>query len=243
MSIYAADAFDEFYKSLSGFNERLMEHLKLFVHSEPDRILDMACGSGISTRAISKSFNTSAVIGADISSDLIRSASSTFVPINVEYILFDEIDSLLEVEKFDLIVVKSAYHLIQKDGVDIYKLQKLLRKGGGICILEKTYTCIESYRLMESAEKHWHQQTDWKKRNALVHEFLESNRHIVATSRYGEEVKFPKSKFINGIKNRQISCLWDVSDLEISSWINKKNDNCEYVCIFEDYDIVLIRPK
>ena len=242
-SHYSRDAFDAFYASFFEFNEELFQHLARFLDFVPLRILDFACGSGISTRAIAKTFPNSSVWGVDISEDLISSARDTFVPANVRYVAGGVSELISSGALFDLVLVKSAYHLLRTDGIDAEKLIGLSDADGILAILEKTEVCIESYGLFDEATAIWKNQVSDSSRRAMITAFHTSEELDVSTSRFGRTVQIPADAYSNGIATKQISCLWHFSDTFVTDFVQSRKNKSASQSIYEDYDIVIVRRR
>ena len=112
-------------------DERISELLKGIPFKEGDRVLDVACGSGVLDGWLLQQGLT--VDAIDISENMIDKAKSNPQNEGVNYSISDfyEFDSD---EKYDFILVFDAYpHFIDKE-MFCRKAQRLLKEGGGLWI-------------------------------------------------------------------------------------------------------------
>jgi len=105
---------DTYYKLFSLFNsydKKLIGVLKSLLDFEPARILDLACGVGLSTMALRANFPNARITGVDIDSDMIEFAQKTFPSSDVEFQCSEISDTLTHFPEnsADIVFVKSAY--------------------------------------------------------------------------------------------------------------------------------------
>ena len=121
------------HKTYNGTNVRKMafERVKTIIHpSIPQRICDVCCGTGISTRAGHDVFPESDIIGLDTSLEMINMCDDSicYKNDNAEYFSYRE--------KFDVISIMFALHEIpRKARIGIIKNAKRNLKIGGICLI------------------------------------------------------------------------------------------------------------
>lgn len=242
MSNWEPENFEKFYSIFFDFNVELFRKVKADITQYPVRILDMACGTGTSTRAISKVFTESSILGIDSDHRLIEHASLLFTPHNVTYKELNANDYKMLGAQFDLIVIKSALHLFG-NSFDTMKLIDILNKGGSLCLIEKTEFSMTTYPLPNEALAEHYQQVKQNKGKSLIFSELSSDEFDLRTLSFGTKVQVPKEYYMNAISNGQMSCLWGVSEKNISNWILNNSIANEFVNLFEEYDISLIRRK
>lgn len=74
---FYADTYNNLFSLFNAYNKRLIELLQSLVNTPPQTILDLACGTGLSTLALRLNFGDAKIIGVDIDSNLIASAQET----------------------------------------------------------------------------------------------------------------------------------------------------------------------
>ena len=100
--------------------------------SAGDRVLDVACGTGVLIPDY-LARNVASVTGVDISPEMIRIASKKFAAPNVRFLCADA-EALPEDETYDRIVIYNAFpHFPDPAGV-IKKLSRLLKDGGTLTV-------------------------------------------------------------------------------------------------------------
>jgi ubiquinone/menaquinone biosynthesis C-methylase UbiE len=120
-------------------------HLRKKVKCKQARVLDLCCGVGASTRALSDAFpEAEAVIGRDTSLQMISMASflskrlalnhekaATFTCGNAEC-------TELPDKSFDLVTIMYAFHEVPREGRDrmIQEARRLLEPGGTLAIID-----------------------------------------------------------------------------------------------------------
>ncbi|RNC84783.1 MAG: class I SAM-dependent methyltransferase [Balneola sp.] len=240
--MYSPKDFESFYSNFNKFNSKLFENLSNTISIDPKNILDIGCGTGTSTRAISKAFKKSNVLGIDINEELINHAKKLFIPPNVRFDTFsvENFESLFL--RFDLIVIKSALHLFDKN-FDPLSLFLLLKDQGILCLIQKTPISIESYWLMEKAKKNYAAEKNESKRKELIQRVLSDSNFSLETNKYGAPVSVPFKEYIRALKSKQLSCLWNISETVIQKWITDHKKIQQTIDIFEEFDITLISKR
>lgn len=125
-------------KTYNGMNvrkmafEKAMSELYPYSQTEPIRVCDVCCGTGISTRAGHDVFLDSHIIGIDTSQEMLDMCKNystvSYYNENAEYFSYQE--------KFDVISIMFALHEIPRNA-RCYILENIKRnlKHGGICII------------------------------------------------------------------------------------------------------------
>lgn len=107
----------------------LLSHLS----GEFNRILDLGCGPGNSTEALSRVFGSSTVIGFDSDDNMLKKARES-AP-NIEFIKGCAPDDLARLPgKFDLIFSNACIHWIKEQERLLDELQRLLTVGGVLAV-------------------------------------------------------------------------------------------------------------
>lgn len=109
----------------------LLDEVKI---NKNDKIIDIACGTGVLTSLLHL-YSNEKIIGVDISSKMIEIAKEKYK--NDNYCSFYHLDlmDLDESNKFDVAIIYNAYpHFLDPDALSL-KLSKILNKDGKFAIL------------------------------------------------------------------------------------------------------------
>ena len=128
--------FDQRASEWDTFNERDEEHIRKILDAacigEGDRILDVACGTGVLIPDY-LARKAELVVGVDLSSEMIRIARSKFTDPAVMFIN-DDIDNIGEGFSFDRVMVYNAFpHFVDPKGM-ILKISGMVKIGGTVTI-------------------------------------------------------------------------------------------------------------
>ena len=103
---------------------------------EPERVLDLGCGTGNSTRILKDMFPDAMVIGADNSDEMLAKAKKTHP--DIEFINLDAGGDLSEVkdmdERFGIVFSNACIQWIPNHEILLPKLMSLLRQGGVLAV-------------------------------------------------------------------------------------------------------------
>jgi trans-aconitate methyltransferase len=100
--------------SLSGENQEFfilgrVQDMRSQVPPNPGRILDFGCGTGKSCARLAEFFPTAQVVGADLSEEALRHATTSF---GSNGVTFANIADLPRLEPFDLCYINGVFHHI-----------------------------------------------------------------------------------------------------------------------------------
>ena len=233
---FYADAYNQFFSFFNIYNQKLVGILQSMLSVTPNYILDLACGVGLSTLALSANFCDAEIIGVDIDSSLIDLARKAVSSSRVKFNCCEIADLLdkLNPHSLDLIFVKSAYHYFEHQ-ITLPKLQHYLKKNGVIVIAERTARSAKSYSLPEIASNHW---------TSIFAEPYPSNRLDIANligmsltvSCYGEQVLIPTQAYLDTVRENQLVSLWMLKPEVIAQWIEQSSpQNSDGFYTFEEF--------
>ena len=118
------------------------------------RVADLGCGSGKTTFCLSKIAGTKGdAVGVDNSDQRIEFAKKHYFAENIDFIMEDIRSDLSHLGKFDFAWVRfvleyygsTAYEIIQN-------VDKILKPGGILCIIDLDYNCLTHYGLPKRLE-------------------------------------------------------------------------------------------
>lgn len=239
-SKFSPESFTQFYNSFFAYNLALFKMVKnIRDDSKNIDILDLACGTGISTRALSKTFNNSNILGIDSSSELIDYANQAFVPSNVKYLVHDALKLNKLNKKFDFIIAKSALHLINENYI-FNEYLEALNPNGTFYAIERTDISVDSFEIFDDAKDIWKKQYDKQRKLDCINHYFKQDKYELKTYKFGQKVDIDFKHYINGIKNQEMSCLWEFDTKYILNWIDNHLEEKQLVRVFEEYDIIAI---
>ena len=198
-------------KYITSFNTFLQSKINF---NKDMQILDIGCGRAniISTLQKKYRFNNKA-IGIDI-------VKNKDIKNNIT---FKKIDAIKFIEKtdnlFDIILIKQTLHFFSKKQIkSLLNLAKTrLNKKGQILIfsLKINKNEIPCFKVMKSKLL-----KSLKRDNDLM-KLVKKNLRNYRNMNFSFKVNLKKTKYIQMIRNRYISCLLDISDSEIKKGINE----------------------
>ena len=211
-------------KYITSFNIFLQSKINF---NKDMQILDIGCGRANIISALQKKyrFNNKA-IGIDI-------VKNKDIKKNID---FKKIDAIKFMEKtdclFDIILIKQTIHFFSKNQIKslLNLAKKKLNKKGQILIfsLKTNKNEIPCFKVMKSKLlKSLKRDNDLMK---LVKKKLKNYRN----TNFNFKISLKKSKYIQMIKNRYISCLLDISRGEIKKGINEIKSNYKNKIKFTD---------
>ena len=208
------ESFNLFLKSKINFNKDM-------------QILDIGCGRANIISALQKKykFNNKA-IGIDI-------VKNKDIKKNID---FKKIDAIKFMEKtdclFDIILIKQTIHFFSKKQIKslLNLAKKKLNKKGQILIfsLKTNKNEIPCFKVMKSKLL-----KSLKKDNDLM-QLVKKNLKNYRNTNFNFKINLKKTKYIQMIKNRYISCLLDISRGEIKKGINEIKSNYKNKIKFTD---------
>lgn len=233
---FHADTYKDLFSLFGFYDKELIKVLKTVLNYQPEYILDLACGPGLSTSALSANFQESKILGVDIDSSLIELAKNSIPYANVEFQCREVLDVLSDLPKgsVDLIFVKSAYHYFEHE-VTLSHLQPALSKNGVFVIAERTSRSAKSYPLPEIASSYW-ESIFSEPRPTRRFEASNSFRIPLYVSCFGKHVEIPVGIYLDAVRKNQLVGLWMLKPEVVNSWIEEiSRQEIESFRIFEEF--------
>ena len=211
-------------KYINSFNNFLEKKIKL---KKDTQILDVGCGRANIISTLQKKYKfKKKIIGIDV-------VKNKEVKKNI---IFKKIDAIKFLKKttglFDLILIKQTIHFFSKKEIKslLNLAKKRLNKNGQIFIFslkinKSEIPCfnIMKYKLLKSLE-----------RDKDLLKLIKKNLKKYRKYNFYFEVNLKKTKYIQMIKSRYISCLLDLSEREIKKGINEIKSNYKNKIKFTD---------
>ncbi|XP_078000543.1 putative methyltransferase DDB_G0268948 [Glandiceps talaboti] len=133
----------EFSQYFPSYPDELMEKILAFcrINNKRGRMaLDVACGTGISTRILSNHFDE--VIGCDISESQINEAKKVETATNVVYRVAPAEDLPVDSSSVDLITIASSIHLLPDRQTFFSEVDRVLKPGGCLAMYQSRPTVL-----------------------------------------------------------------------------------------------------
>lgn len=125
-----------YVKARTGYPSEIFRYLKRLLKVRKPLILDLGCGTGISTRQLAK---LGRVIGCDKDPIMLKYAKSVKGPGVKKYILAVADNLPFEKQTFDLITAFSSFHWFD-DKKSVAEMYRVLRPGGLLFVANKSGT-------------------------------------------------------------------------------------------------------
>ncbi|MGD1903410.1 MAG: class I SAM-dependent methyltransferase [Geitlerinemataceae cyanobacterium] len=241
---FQSETYDRFFSLFASYDEELIGILSRLLIDKPGTILDLACGVGLSTKALSLNFKGSEIVGVDIDPSLISLAEKKVNFPNTRFRCC-EISKLLEEvgkKSFDIIFVKSAYHYFE-DEISLPYLKKFLRDDGAIVVAERTARSADSYPLPEIASAYWKNIFSEPRPDRRVNSPSSLGLSLFISC-YGKFITVPKSLYIDAVRENQLVGLWMLQPHFISAWIEQfSKDRYASLEVLEEFWLYVYRNK
>ena len=217
---------------INSFKSYLLKKKKLNKNS---RILDIGCGRGKIFGSLSKKLKlTNRPIGIDLvlHKDIDRSIDFK----NLDVFKFFKNNQ----NKFDLIMIKQTLHFFNKDQrLKLIKTCKNNLKKNGVLLIFSLNTInneIPCFKLMKQKLNKGLKRDSRMLKSAC--KILKNNKIY----RFKFKVSITKNKYVQMLKQKYISCLVDLSKIQINRGINEIKDIYPNKITFEDI-LICIKYK
>lgn len=151
--MWNADIYDSFGKERMQPSIDLAARLK---DKKFKRILDVGCGSGMSTAAILSTWEDAEVIGVDLSEEMLQKARK-ILP-QVQFIRRDCSKSLADLGTFDLIFSNAFLQWIPNQEEFIARAFAMLDEGGVLALQIPLFDEMPASRCIAEVEKMWEER-------------------------------------------------------------------------------------
>jgi ubiquinone/menaquinone biosynthesis C-methylase UbiE len=211
-------------KYINSFNNFLKSKINF---KRDTRILDVGCGRANIVSTLQKKYKFS---NKAIGIDVVKNKDAK------KNIIFKKICAIKFLKKttglFDLILIKQTIHFFSKKQIkSLLNLAKLrLKKNGQILIfsLRSNKSEIPCFKIMKSKLlKSFQREEDLIK-------LIKKNLKNYKIHKFNFRVNLSKSKYVQMIKDRYISCLLNMSESEIKKGINEIKCNYKNKIKFTD---------
>lgn len=147
--MWNADLYNRFEK------ERMQPSLDLAARIENEncrRVLDVGCGSGMSTLCLKRRFPGAEIIGADFSEEMLSKARA-LLP-DAQFVLRDCSKPLSDLGKFDIVFSNAFLQWLENQDEFVANTKELLSEGGVLAMQIPLFAEMEISKIIErSAQK------------------------------------------------------------------------------------------
>jgi trans-aconitate 2-methyltransferase len=123
MQPWDARSYDRFEAERSRPSRELIARVPL---REPGRILDLGCGSGLSTLELARAFPGAEIVGVDVSADMLAAAAKRLP--GASFVQGDA--GGFDSAGFDLVFANAVFHWVPRHLAAISRLARALPQGG-----------------------------------------------------------------------------------------------------------------
>lgn len=199
-------------------------------------IIDLGCGTGRFTNALSEKFKAE-VTGVDPSAKMLSVAKGNISSARVNFASGNSGSIPAENSSVDLIFLSQVYHHIQDTDAFINESSRVLKANGYVCIRNSTVNNMPSYlypRFFPAAYKIDMERLP--KRENIISHFEENNFELVFTEPLSQIFALNHMEYYDKVSLRGCSDLLAISDDEFAEGLEKlktyclnvKNDNPVY---------------
>lgn len=126
----------EYYKKhAKGQFERGKKAIESFGFVGNEHVLDIGCGDGRITAEIAKHIPHGAVVGIDISENMINNAKKSFMAISSVSFMQADATTFTSDKKFDVVVSFATLHWIKHQKKVLQNIFAVLKPGGRLCFI------------------------------------------------------------------------------------------------------------
>jgi trans-aconitate 2-methyltransferase len=143
MQPWDARSYDRFEAERSRPSRELIARVPL---REPERILDLGCGSGLSTLELARAFPDAEIVGVDVSADMLTAAAKRLP--GAAFVQGDAGD--FDSGGFDLVFANAVFHWLPGHLAAISRLARALPQGGVFAFQMPDNEDEPSHRLMRA---------------------------------------------------------------------------------------------
>jgi len=143
MQLWDARRYDRFEAERARPSRELIARIPL---REPRRILDLGCGSGLSTVELRRAFPNAEIVGVDISPDMLAAAAKR-AP-DAAFAVGDA--ASFDSDGFDLVFANAVFHWVSDHLKAIRRLARALPEGGVLAFQTPDNDDEPSHRLMRA---------------------------------------------------------------------------------------------
>lgn len=244
IDLFNADTYFGLFSHFEAYDKQLVRILKSLLDFEPSRILDLACGVGLSTHALRANFPDARITGVDIDSELIEYAQQRTSSANVEFHCSEISEMLagLPDGSIDMVFIKSAYHYFD-DVIPVSDFKRVLGEKGVFALAERTARSAGTYPLPDIASTYWESIFSQPRPNRRF-DAADSCGMGLSVSCYGDSVSLPAEIYLDAVRQNQLVGIWLLKPEIVDEWINEQiaRERIDFT-VFEEFWLYLYRKK
>jgi len=143
MPSWDASAYDRFEAERARPSRDLIARL---AGLKPRRIVDLGCGSGLSTLELKRAFKKAEIVGVDVSPDMLKAAAKRLP--GTKFVEGDA--ATFDAGGFDLVFANAVFHWVPDHLAALARLARALPPGGALAVQMPDNDDEPSHRLMRA---------------------------------------------------------------------------------------------
>lgn len=173
--------------------------IKQELDSPLESVLDVACGTGHSTKALAKI--SESVVGCDLSPSMLQVARKN---LDVEFVCADAQKLPFDNNQFDLVNISMAFHWVDQEKFFAEAL-RVLKPGGYLCIesfgfKDREFTDPEKMKLHDDLFQRHLPSASRRKAFPDFHQVAQNGFRLFKEINYDHQVSMKADEFINLVK-------------------------------------------
>ncbi len=239
---FNSDTYFGLFSHFETYDKQLVRVLKSMLDFEPSRIVDLACGVGLSSAALRANFPDARIVGVDIDPEMIGCAQKRSACSNMEFECSDISDILTQIpdNSIDMVFVKSAYHYFD-DQIPVSHFKRVLTQNGVFALAERTSRSAKTYPLPDIASVYWADIFSQPRPDRRF-EAARSSGLALSVSCFGDYVSLPSATYLDAVRENQLVGIWLLKPEIVTGWINEQiAKESTDVKVFEEYWLYLYR--
>lgn len=207
-------------------------------------IIDLGCGTGRFTKALSEKFNCN-VTGVDPSVKMLSVAKETVLSPAIQFIQGDSNSIPVDDVSADMVFLSQVYHHIWDLDMFIEEARRVLRKNGYVCIRNSTIDNMDSYLYPKFFPSAY--EIDMKRmpvRKSVLEQFSKYNFSVVLCSAVIQKFAEDHIEYYEKISLRGCSDLAAIDDCEFSEGLERLKKYCYSLNnepVFEETDLFIFQ--
>jgi trans-aconitate 2-methyltransferase len=143
MSSWDPNAYERFEAERARPSRDLIARL---ADLKPRRILDLGCGSGLSTLELKRAFKRAEIVGVDLSADMLKAAAARLP--GLKFLPGDA--ATFDTAGFDLVFANALFHWVPEHIAALARIARALPPGGALAAQMPDNDDEPSHRLMRA---------------------------------------------------------------------------------------------
>lgn len=217
--MWSADVYDKFRKERMQPSIDLLNRVNIGVCN---RIIDIGCGSGMSTFPLRKRFRESEIIGVDLSESMLRQAKSLVE--DVKWIRRDCSKKLNDLGTFDLVFSNAFLQWLHNQNEFIMNIKELLNDDGIFAIQIPAFEGMKISNIIKDTANEFDEKKElFCNINQSTCSNLDLNEYYDIFNRYYSDIDLWQTNYIHQMKDHA-SIIEFVKGTALIPYLERLND-------------------